>query len=39
MVRAMCGHKVIDRKMTEEEMDMLGFGETIARLAKAREVR
>ena len=29
MVRAMCGQKVVDRKTTEEQMDMLGLKETI----------
>ena len=27
-VRAMCGQKVVNRKTTEEQMDMLGFKET-----------
>ena len=35
MVRAMCGHKVVDRKTVEEQMDMLGLKETIGRLATA----
>ena len=39
MVRAMCGQKVVDRKTTEEQMDMLGFKETIDRLATANGVR
>ena len=39
MVRAMCGQKVVDRKMTEEQMDMLGLKETIDRLATANGVR
>ena len=38
MVRAMCGQKV-KRKMTEEQMDMLGLKETINRLATANGVR
>ena len=29
MVRAMCGQKVVDRKTTEKQMDMLGLKETI----------
>ena len=29
MVRAMCGQKVVDKKMTEEQIDMLGLKETI----------
>ena len=30
MMRAMCSQKVVDRKTTEEQMDMLGLLETIA---------
>ena len=39
MVRAMCGQKVVNRKTTEEQMDMLGLKETIDQLAIANEVR
>ena len=39
MVRAMCGQKVVDRKTTEEQMDMLGLKKTIDRLATANGVR
>ena len=39
MVRAMCGQKVVDRKTTKEQMDMLGLKETIDRLAIANGVR
>ena len=39
MVRAMCGQKVVDRKTTEEQKDMLGLKETIDRLATANGVR
>ena len=39
MVKAMCGQKVVDRKTTEEQMDMLGLKETIDRLATANGVR
>ena len=39
MVRAMCGQKVVDRKTTEKQMDMLGMKEAIDRLATANEVR
>ena len=39
MVRAMCGQKIVDRKTTEEQMDMLGLKETIDRLATANGVR
>ena len=31
MVRAMCGQKVVGRKTTEEQIDMLGLKETIDR--------
>ena len=34
----MCGQKVVDRKTTEEQMDMLGLRETIDRLATANGV-
>ena len=39
MVRAMCGRIVVDRKTTEEQMDMLGLKETVDRLATANGVR
>ena len=39
MVRAMCGQKAVDRKMAEEQMDMLRLKETIDRLATANGVR
>ena len=35
MVRAMCGQIVVDRKTTEEQMNMLGLKETIDQLATA----
>ena len=38
-MRAMCGRKVVDRKTTEEQMDMLGLKEIIDRLATANGVR
>ena len=38
-MRAMCGQKVVDRKTTEEQMDMLGLKVTIDRLATANGVR
>ena len=38
-MRAMCGQKIVDRKITEEQMDMLGLRENIDRLATANEVR
>ena len=39
MVRAMCGQKVVDRKTTEEQIDMLGLKETIDWLATANRIR
>ena len=39
MVRAMCGQKVVNRKTTKEQMDMLGLREAIDRLATANGVR
>ena len=39
MIRAMCGQKVVDRKTTEEQMDMLGLKETIDWLATVNGVR
>ena len=39
MVRAMCGQKVVDRKTTEEQMDMLGLKKTTGRLATANGIR
>ena len=39
MVMAMCGQKVVDRKTTEEQMDMLGLKKTVDRLATANGVR
>ena len=39
MVRAICGQKVVDRKMTEEQKDMLRLRETVDQLATANGVR
>ena len=39
MVRAMCGQNVVDRKTTEEKMDMSGLKETIDQLATENGVR
>ena len=39
MMKAMCSKKVVDRKTTKEQMDMLGLGETIDRLATMNGVR
>ena len=38
-MRAMCGQEVVDRKTTEEQMDMLGLKETIDQLATANGVK
>ena len=38
-MRAMCGQKVVDKKTTEEQVDMLGLKETIDWLATANGVR
>ena len=39
MVRAMCGQKVVDRKTTKKQMDILGLRETMDRLATANGVK
>ena len=39
MVKAMCGQKVVDRKTTEEQMEMFGLKETIDRLVTANGVK
>jgi len=39
MVRAMCGMKLMDRKSTDELMDMLGLNETVDKMAIASGVR
>ena len=39
MERAMCSQKVIDRKTTEEQINVLGLKETIDRLATVNGVR
>ena len=39
MVRAMCGQKVVGRKTTKKQMDMLGLKEAIDRLATVNEVK
>ena len=38
-MRDMCGQKVVDRKTTEEQMNMLGLKETMDRLATTNGVR
>ena len=38
MVRAMCSQKVVDKKTTEEQMNMFGLKETIDQLATANGI-
>ena len=39
MLRVMCGQKVVDRKTTDKQTDMLDLKENIDRLATANGVR
>ena len=39
MVRAMCGAKLMERKRTEDLIEMLGLKETVVQMAKANGVR
>ena len=39
MVRAMCGAKLMEKKRTENLMEMLGLKETVVQMAKANGVR
>ena len=39
MVRAMCGAKLMEKKRTEDLMEMLGLKETVVQTAKANGVR
>ena len=39
LVRAMCGVKLMNRKRTEDLMQMLGLEEAVDRLAKANGIR
>ena len=39
MVRAMCGAKLMEKKRTEDLMEMLGLKETVLQMAKANGVR
>ena len=39
MIRAMCGVKLLDRRNSEELMDMLGIKEPLDRMAKAKSMR
>ena len=39
MVRAMCGAKLVEKKRTDDLMEMLGLKETAVQMAKANGVR
>ena len=39
MVRAMCGAKLMEKKKTEDLMEMLGLKEMVVQMAKANGVR
>ena len=39
MLRAMCGAKLMDKKRTEDLMEMLRLKETVVQIAKAKGVR
>ena len=39
MVRAMCGAKLMEKKTTEDLMEMVGLKETAVRMANANGVR
>ena len=39
MIRAMCGVKLLDRRSSEELMDMLGIKESLDRMAKISSIR
>ena len=39
MMRAMCGAKLMEKKRTEDLMEMLGLKETAVQMAKANGVR
>ena len=39
MVRAMCGAKLIEKKRTEDLMEMMGLKETVVQMAKDNGVR
>ena len=38
-MRAMCGAELMEKKRTEDLMEMLGLTETVVQMAKANEVR
>ena len=39
VVRAMCGARLMEKKRTEDLMEMLGLNETVVQMAKANGVR
>ena len=39
MVKALCGTKLMERRRTEDLMEMLGLKETVVQMAKANGVR
>ena len=39
MVRAMCGAKLMEKKRTEDLVEMLGLNETVVQMAKSNRVR
>ena len=39
MMRAMCSQKVVDRKTTKEQMDLLELNKTVDQLATVNGVR
>ena len=39
MMRAMCGAKLMEKKRTEDLLEMLGLKETVVQMAKANGVR
>ena len=39
MVRSMCGAKLMEKKRTEDLMEMLGLKETVVQMAKTNGVR
>ena len=39
MVRAMCSAKLMEKKRTEDLMEMLGLKETVVQMAKANGMR
>ena len=39
MVRAVCGAKLMEKKRTEDLMEMIGLKETVVQMAKANGVR